>query len=194
MKVSIGVSNRHIHLTQEHLEYLFGKGYKLKELKKINQPGQFASVETVTIKTEKSSIDNVRILGPIRNYTQIEISKTDAYKLGLNPPVRESGEITDSEKITVVGPKGELNLDEGCIIATRHIHINPKQVEMYGLTGKEYVDVLVGGEKQAILKDVSIKVSDPAYYEMHIDTDDANANLIKNGDVATIIGIDDKNS
>ena len=111
MKVSIGVSNRHIHLTQEHLEYLFGKGYKLKELKKINQPGQFASVETVTIKTEKSSIDNVRILGPIRNYTQIEISKTDAYKLGLNPPVRESGEITDSEKITVVGPKGELNLE-----------------------------------------------------------------------------------
>ena len=187
MKVSIGVSNRHIHLTQEHLEYLFGKGYKLKELKKINQPGQFASVETVTIKTEKSSIDNVRILGPIRNYTQIEISKTDAYKLGLNPPIRESGEITGSEKITVVGPKGELNLDEGCIIATRHIHINPKQVEMYGLTGKEYVDVLVGGEKQAILKDVSIRVSDPAYYEMHIDTDEANAAKIATGNTVTII-------
>ena len=193
MKIKIGVSNRHIHLCKKDFDELFGST-ELSVLKNLSQQGEFASTLTVSIKTNKGVLSDVRIIGPLRDRTQVEISRTDAYKLGLNPPVRESGEITGSEKITVVGPKGELNLDEGCIIATRHIHINPKQVEMYGLTGKEYVDVLVGGEKQAILKDVSIKVSDPAYYEMHIDTDDANANLIKNGDVATILGIDDKNS
>lgn len=192
MKVSIGVSNRHVHLTKQHLEYLFGENYKLTELKKINQPGQFAAVETVKIKTKKDVIENVRILGPIRDYTQVEISKTDAYKLGLNPPIRESGEISESEKIIIVGPKGELKLDEGCIIATRHIHISPKQVEMYGLQNRQYVDVLISGEKETIFKDVSIKVSEPAYYEMHIDTDDANACLVKNGDIATILGIENE--
>ena len=187
MKVSIGVSNRHIHLTQEHLEYLFGKGYKLKELKKINQPGQFASVETVTIKTEKSSIDNVRILGPIRNYTQIEISKTDAYKLGLNPPIRESGEITGSEKITVVGPKGELNLDEGCIIATRHIHITFEELEKLGLKNNSTVSIKIGGDKGAILDNVYLKASEDATLELHLDTDDANACLISQGDEVEVL-------
>ena len=188
MKINIGVSNRHVHLTKEHLEFLFGKNYELKQLKKINQPGQFAATDTVTIKTEKSKIENVRILGPVRNYSQVEISKTDAYKLGLNPPVRESGDIKDSESITIGGPNGELHLEEGCIIATRHIHINSKQLELYGLEGIEKVDILIGNEKKSVLKDVLIRVSDPAYYEMHIDTDDANANLVKSGDIATIIG------
>lgn len=192
MKVSIGVSNRHVHLTQEHLEFLFGKNYKLKELKKINQPHQFAATDTVVIKTEKSAIENVRILGPVRSYSQVEISKTDAYKLGINPPIRESGDIKDSQSITIVGPKGELMLNEGCIIPTRHIHINPKQVKLYELEGLDKVDVLIGNEKEAILKNVSIKISDPAYYEMHIDTDDANANLVKSGDIATIIGVKDE--
>lgn len=188
MKVNIGVSNRHVHLTKEHLEFLFGKNYELKELKKINQPGQFAATDTVTIKTEKSEIENVRILGPIRNYSQVEISKTDAYKLGLNPPIRESGDINNSESITIVGPKGELYLKEGCIIATRHIHINPKQVKLYGLEGINKVNVLIGNEKKSILRDVSIRISEPAYYEMHIDTDDANANFVQSGDIATILG------
>lgn len=187
MKVTIGVSNRHIHLTKEDIDILFGKDYKLQVLKKINQPGQFASVETVTIQTKKDRIDNVRILGPIRKYSQVEISKTDAYKLGINPPIRESGDIKGSEAITIIGPKGKLYLKEGCIIATRHIHISPKQVQMYGLQGKKYVDVLVGREKKAILKDVYLKISDPAYYEMHLDMDDANANLIENGALATIL-------
>lgn len=187
MKVMIGVSNRHIHLTKEHLEILFGKDYELQVLKEIHQPGQFASVETVTLKTEKSEIPKVRILGPLREYSQVEISKTDAYQLGLNPPVRHSGDIQGSEAITIVGPKGILELKEGCILANRHIHINPKQVELYGLQGKESVDVLVKGEKSCILKNVFIKVSNPAFYEMHIDMDDANANLIQNGDIATIL-------
>lgn len=187
MKVMIGVSNRHIHLTKEHLEILFGKDYQLQVLKEIHQPGQFASVETVILKTEKSEIPKVRILGPLREYSQVEISKTDAYQLGLNPPVRHSGDIQGSEAITVIGPKGTLELKEGCILANRHIHIHPKQVELYGLQGRESVDVLVGGEKGCILKNVFIRVSDPAFYEMHIDMDDANANLIQNGDIATIL-------
>lgn len=187
MKVMIGVSNRHIHLTKQDLETLFGIGYQLQVLKPIKQPGQFAAVEKVIIKTQKSQIDNVRILGPVRNYSQVEISKTDAYQLGIDPPIRESGDIKGSESITIIGPKGQVYLKEGCIIATRHIHISPKQIELYGLAGRNSVDVFVEGEKSAILKNVSLKISDPAYYELHIDTDDANANGIKNEDIATIL-------
>lgn len=193
MKVTIGISNRHVHLTQKDLEFLFGKGYELQKLKDIKQPGQFAATDTVTIKTDKSEIENVRILGPTREYSQVEISKTDAYTLGLNPPVRESGDIKNSESITIVGPKGELYLKEGCILATRHIHINPKQVKLYGLEGLDKVNVLIEGQKGVVLKNVFIRISDPAYYEMHLDTDDANACLIKNGDIATIL-VNQKNS
>ena len=137
MKVSIGVSNRHVHLTKEHLEILFGSGYELKKKVDINQPGQFASTDVVTIKTEKSEIDRVRVLGPIRDYTQVEISKTDSYTLGLNPPIRDSGDLKGSAPITIMGPIGRVDLEEGCIIANRHIHITPKQMEYYNLVGKE---------------------------------------------------------
>ena len=128
MKVSVGVSNRHVHLKQSDLEKLFGKDYELENIGNLNQPGQFKSSSLVTIKTKKNEINNVRVLGPIRDYTQIEISKTDSYKLGLNPPVRNSGDLSDSEKIVIVGPKGEIETD-GCIIATRHIHILKEQVQ-----------------------------------------------------------------
>ena len=187
MKVSIGVSNRHVHLTKEHLEILFGEGYELEKKVDINQPGQYASTDVVIIKTEKSEISNVRILGPIRPYTQVEISKTDAYKLGLNPPVRDSGDLKNSEPITIIGPLGSINIDEGCIIPNRHIHILPEQIKAYGLEGKEYVDVKVYGEKGGILSNVKIKESNEAYFELHIDTDDANAHLIKNGDIGEIV-------
>lgn len=187
MEVSIGVSNRHVHLTEEHLKILFGDEYKLEELKKIKQPGQFASTAKVTLKTEKDVIENVRILGPIRPYTQVEISKTDAFKLGLNPPIRTSGDLCGSCPITIVGPKGELKLSEGCIIADRHIHINPKQMQLYGLEGLEKVDVLVSGIKGGILYNVNLKVSEDSYYELHIDTDDANAHFVKDGDIGHII-------
>lgn len=187
MKVIIGISSRHVHLTKKHLEILFGTNYSLEVLKPIRQPGQYAAVETVTLKTENAEIPNVRIIGPLREYTQVEISKTDAHYLGIDPPIRESGDIRGSEKITIIGPKGEVNLKEGCIIATRHIHMNPRQVVLYGLENRKTVDVLVGREKKSILKDVSLKISNPAYYEMHLDMDDANANGLQNGDVATIL-------
>ena len=187
MKVTVGVSNRHVHLKQEHLNILFGEGYQLEKKSDLNQPLQFASTALVTLKTEKSIIENVRVLGPVRSYTQVEISKTDAYKLGLNPPVRNSGDLELSEGITIVGPKGEVTINEGCIIATRHIHILPQQVKEYNLEGKDKVSVRVFGEKGGILDDVYLKVSDNSFFELHLDTDDANAHLIKNGDIVDII-------
>lgn len=187
MKVSIGVSNRHVHLTKEHLEILFGIGYELEKKVDINQPGQYASTDVVTIKTSKSEIKNVRILGPIRPYTQVEISKTDSYTLGLNPPVRDSGDLIGSEAITIIGPTGSIDLAEGCIIASRHIHITPKQMEYYGLVGKDKVSVKISGEKGGIIDNVYLKVTDEAFFELHIDTDDANAHLIKNGDIGEIV-------
>lgn len=187
MKVSIGVSNRHVHLTKEHLEILFGSGYELEKKNNINQPCQFASTVSVTIKTEKSEINNVRVLGPVRSYTQVEISKTDAYKLGINPPVRDSGDLAGSCPITIIGPKGTVNLKEGCIIADRHIHILPSQVSMYGLDGIDVVDVKINGEKGGIISNVHLKISDNAFFELHLDTDDANAHLIKTGDIGEIL-------
>ena len=185
MNISIGVSNRHVHLTKEDFFLLFGN-YDMEKLKDLVQVGEFASTSKVTIKTEKSEIDNVRVLGPFRSYTQVEISKTDAYKLGLNPPVRNSGELDGASEITIVGPKGEVT-KSSCIIATRHIHINKEDREKLGLVNKEYVSVKVGTEKSAILEKVFIKEAPNGVLEFHIDTDDANANLIKSGDISEII-------
>ena len=187
MKVSIGVSNRHVHLTKEHLSILFGEGYELEKKNDLTQPHQFASFSLVTIKTAKSEIENVRVLGPLRPYTQVEISKTDAYKLGINPPIRDSGDLKGSSPITIIGPNGSIDIEEGCIIPSRHIHILPSQMKMYGLEGKDMVSVKIDSEKGGIINNVHLKVSDEAFFELHIDTDDANAHLIKNGDIGEII-------
>lgn len=187
IEVNIGVSNRHVHLKMGDFKKLFGEDFNLEKVKDLTQPGEFSSNAKVTIKTEKSTIENVRVLGPIRNYTQVEISKTDAFKLGINPPVRESGDIIGSEKVTLIGPAGEVELNEGCIIATRHIHLTNEDVLKYNLQGLKYVDVLLEGEKSGILKNVSLKVNDNYIFELHIDTDDANAHLISQGDIGTIL-------
>ena len=187
IEVKIGVSNRHVHLKEEDFKILFGNNFNLEKIKDLTQPGEFASNCKLTIKTEKDFIENVRVLGPLRNYTQVEISKTDAFKLGINPPVRESGDITGSEKVTLVGPEGTIDLDEGCIIATRHIHLTNDDVKKYNLEGKKYVDVYVKGLKGGLLRNVSLKVNDNYVFELHIDTDDANAHLINQGDIGYII-------
>ncbi len=191
IEVKIGVSNRHVHLNEENFKKLFGEDAILEKAKDLTQPGEFASTSKLTIKTMKGEIDNVRVLGPLRSYTQVEIAKTDAFKLGLNPPVRESGDIKGSEKVTLIGPKGSVDLNEGCIIATRHIHLTNDDVVKYNLQGKKFVDVAVDGLKGGILKNVSLKVSDNYIFEMHIDTDDANAHLINQGDIGTILIGDD---
>lgn len=187
MEVMIGVSNRHVHLCERDLKILFGENYELEVKKELVQPGEFASNSVVTIKTEKSEINNVRVLGPLRSYTQVEVSLTDAFKLGVRPPVRDSGDLEGSSSITIVGPNGSIDLSEGCIIATRHIHMTPDDVVRLGLDGVKTVSVKLNGEKGGILNNVHLKVSPNYKLEFHIDTDDANAHMAKTGDIAEII-------
>lgn len=185
MNVNIGVSNRHVHLTKEDYITLFGND-EIKKEKDLTQTGEFASSSKVSIATNKSTINNVRVLGPFRGYTQAEISKTDSFVLGVNPPIRNSGDIEDSEVVTIIGPAGQIT-KQCCIIAARHIHINPTDREKYGLTGKDTVSVKIGNEKSSIIDNVFIKESEIGVFELHIDTDDANACLIKNGDIGIIL-------
>ncbi len=185
MKINIGVSNRHVHLCEDDFKKLFNNKV-MENVRDLTQIGEFASNLKVSLKTDKGIIDNVRVLGPIRNYTQVEISKTDAYKLGLNPPVRESGEIEGSENITIIGDN-ELYVEECCIIASRHIHAHPDDIEKYNLDPNQKYSVRVLGEKGGVMENVSIKVSDKYVFEMHIDTDDANAHLLVSGSEGIIL-------
>ena len=185
--VPIGVSARHIHLTQEHVEVLFGKGYQLTKKKEL-MGGQFASNETVTIVGIKlRAIENVRVLGPVRKQTQVEISATDAIKLGVKAPIRESGNVAGSAPIAVVGPKGALYLKEGCIIAMRHIHMSPRDAMAAGVHDGDIVSVKADNERGTICNHVKIRVDDSFTLEMHIDTDEANAAKIATGDTVRII-------
>ena len=186
MEINVGISNRHVHLTEEVFKKLFGN-VEIDQAKELTQPGQYASNFKVTIKTEKGVIENVRVLGPYRNYNQVEISKTDAFKLGLNPPVRNSGELENSESVTLIGTNGEVFVENCCIIPARHIHITPEDVIKYGLEGKKTVKVKVNTEKGGIMDNVYIKAASNSYFELHVDTDDGNAFLLKQGDKVEII-------
>ena len=182
MLVPVGVSNRHIHLTQEHVEILFGKGYQLTPFKDLSQPGQYACKEQLTIiGPSLRPIEGVRVLGPTRKSSQVEISRTDSYVLKVKPPVRESGDIAGSAPITIIGPKGVVTLKEGCIIANRHIHMSLDDAAKFGVKDGDYVDVLVEGERKTMFYDVQIRANAAFRLEMHIDTDDANAAGIGNG-------------
>lgn len=173
--VPVGVSARHVHVCREHLDILFGKGYELTKKKDL-MGGQFAAEECVTVVGAKlSSIEKVRILGPLRAESQVEVSKTDAIKLGLNAPVRESGKIKGSAPITLVGPKGSVTLAEGCIVAKRHIHMSPEEALKFGLKDNSVVDVKIPGERGGIMSGVQVRVHSTYTLEMHIDTDEANS-------------------
>lgn len=187
MKVNVGVSNRHVHLTEEILKKLFGDDAVLDVMKELIQPGQYASSLTVTIKTEKNEIEKVRVLGPVRPYNQVEISKTDAFKLGLNPPVRNSGELEGSSPITIVGTCAEVSLDYGCIIAARHLHVSNEESSKHGVKTGDVVKLKSEGIKGGILDNVYVRSGEGHVLECHIDTDDANGNLINNGDEVEII-------
>ena len=185
MKVLLGISNRHVHLTEEDYKILFGNEPLLK-VKDLVQPGQFSSDKKVSIKTEKRTIDNVRLLGPLRTYTQVEISKTDSYSLGINPPVRTSGDLDGSEVVTIIGPAGEVT-KPCCIIANRHLHINPAKRRELGLTNVEKITAKFVGEKTTIFEDVYIKETRDGELELHLDTDDGNGCLAKTGDEIEIM-------
>lgn len=185
--VPVGVSNRHIHLSQEHVEALFGPGYQLTKKKEL-MGGQFAANECCTIVGLKlRAIENVRVLGPARKSTQVEISSTDARKLGINVPVRESGDIAGSAPIAIVGPKGAIYCKEGCIVAARHIHMSPADATAAGVSDGDYVSVKVENVRGTTFNNVKIRVDDSFTLEMHIDTDEANASEIKQGDKVMIM-------
>ncbi len=179
--VPIKVSARHIHLTQEHIEILFGQGYQLTKKKDL-MGGQFASNEQVTIVgTKLRAIENVRVLGPARRKSQVEISQTDTLRLGIKVPIRESGNLQGSAPIAVVGPKGTVYLHEGCIIAKRHIHMSPADAISAGVKDRESVSVIINNDRKTEFYDVLIRVDDSFTLEMHIDADEANAANVSKG-------------
>jgi len=190
MIVPIEVSARHIHLTHEILEKLFGLGAVLHPRKELSQPGTFAAEETATIKTPKAEIAHVRILGPLRDYNQIEISKTDARTLGIDPPIRDSHELdhAGTPGITLIGPKGVVELDRGVIVAWRHIHINPAEATENNLTDGQLVSINIDSDPRSVIfENVLIRVSPKAQLAMHIDTDEANATGTETGESGTVI-------
>lgn len=186
-QIKVGVSQRHIHLSREDLDTLFGKGCELTK-KKTLMGREFASEECVTlVGPSLKSIERVRVLGPVRAKTQVEISRTDTFILKVSPPVRPSGQIEGSERLVVVGPKGSVYLKEGVIIANRHIHLTPEYAKQHNIADGDYVDVMVESIKPTKFYGVQVRVRDDFNIEMHIDTDDANSAGLRNGDIVRII-------
>jgi len=186
--IPTGISNRHVHLSKKDLEILFGESYELTPIKDLGQPGQYACEETVIIVGPKGVIEKVRILGPVRKETQIEISRTDAFKLGLKPPVRDSGLLDETPGITIVGPKGAVVKEKGVILAKRHIHMTPEDAQRYGVKDKDLVSVYCKGkDRELIFKDVLVRVSEKYALEFHVDTDEGNAAMLNNGDLVWIV-------
>lgn len=185
-KIPVGVSNRHVHVSREDLEILFGKGYQLTKKTDLKQPGQYACNETVLIRGPKGEFDRVRILGPERKQSQVEISKTDSFRLGIRAPIRESGDLEGTPGIEMVGPKGTITLPRGAIIALRHIHMTPQQAAAMGVRDKDIVEVETFGERHGIFGDVLVRVSEAFSLEMHVDVDEANACALSNQDFVMI--------
>lgn len=175
-KVLVEVSARHVHVTKEHLEILFGKGYELTKKKDLSQPGQFACEERVTVVGSKKELANVSILGPVRPATQVELSLTDARSIGVNAPVRESGDIAGSGACKLIGPCGEVEISEGVIAAKRHIHLTPADAKEMGVSDKQIVSVKIDSDgRSLVFGDVVVRVSEKFAAAMHIDTDESNA-------------------
>jgi len=187
--IPVGVSNRHVHLSQSDLESLFGKGAELHVMKQLKQPGQFAAEETVTLRGPKGIFKKVRVLGPVRPDSQVEISKTDGFALGVSAPVRESGVLDGTPGITLEGPLGTLELPRGVIVAQRHIHLSEEQAAGWGVKDKDIVCVETSGTRGCILKNVVVRVSDRFEAEMHVDIDEANACEMKNDDIIKIMKV-----
>jgi acetate kinase len=185
----VEVSAHHIHLTQEHVEALFGKGHQLTKHADLSQPGQYACKEQLTIVGPKGRIERVRVLGPARKYTQIEIAMTEQFKVGVHPPIRESGDIADSPGCTLESPTGSVKVDRGVICALRHVHMTPEDALRYGVRDKSVVRVRIAGDRELVFGDVLIRVDPNFALAMHIDTDEANAASVKTGAQGFIEGI-----
>lgn len=185
--ILVNVSARHIHLSKETLEVLFGTGYNLTKTKDLLQPGEHACAETLTVAGPRNSIDKVRILGPLRKQTQIEVSITDTIKLGIIPCIRLSGDLANSQPIKLIGPHGSIDLKEGCIVAKRHIHFSEQEASNYGIKDKDSLSIKFTGERGLIFDNVIARVSNNMISECHLDADEANAAGIKSGAMAVIL-------
>jgi putative phosphotransacetylase len=174
MRVPIGISNRHLHLSQEDANTLFGANYQCTQMKELSQPGQYACEETLTIKGPKGEISGVRVLGPYRKFTQVEILASDNYKLGTKAPVKESGDLEGSAEIEIIGPKGSVQLRQGLIVAQRHIHMSVADAENFGVKNGDIVKVATPGERAVIFENVVVRASDRFALDMHLDMDEAN--------------------
>lgn len=185
--VPVGVSNRHVHLSAEDLEKLFGKGYQLENVRPLSQPNQFVAKEKVDISGPKGIIQDVRVLGPVREQTQVEISVTDSYRIGKPAVVRMSGELKDTPGVCIIGPRGTIELEAGLIVAARHLHLSGDQAEEMGLRDGDVVNLAVPGNRAMVLQNVMVRAGSAHEMELHIDVDEANAAQIKNGDILEII-------
>ncbi len=187
--IKAGVSNKHIHVSKEDLKILFGKDYELTPIKDLGQPGQYAADEKVIIVGKKGAIPGIRVLGPVRPKTQIEISRTDSFQLGVKPPLKDSGDLEGSASLTIVGPKGTVVLNEGVIIAKRHIHMTPEDAKTYDVKDKDIVKVYCegDGQRKTVFDDTLIRVSPKYALEFHVDVDEANAAFISNNQLVYII-------
>lgn len=187
-KIPVGVSARHAHVTQEHLEILYGVGHQLTVYAPLYQPGAFAANETLTIVGKRMrAIEAVRILGPVRDYSQVEVAQTEAIRLGLNPPIRDSGDIAGSEAITLTGPAGSVYLEEGAICATRHIHMTPEHADAFGIREGDLLKVRIPGERALTFENIRPKISESYVLQMHLDTDDSNAAGLKGGEAVELV-------
>jgi putative phosphotransacetylase len=187
-KATVGLSNRHVHLSKDHIDILFGEGHELTPIKDLSQPGQFACDEKVDLVGPKRTIKGVRILGPARKETQVEISLSDGFTLGLEDvPVRDSGKIDGTPGLKLVGPKGEVVIDKGVIAAARHLHMHTSDAEKYGLKDKDLVQVKVGGPRGLVFDNVLVRVNDEYALDMHVDIEEGNAAGLKNGDEIEVI-------
>jgi len=184
--VPVGLSNKHLHLSKEHIDQLFGKDYELTVMKDLTQPGQYAANEKVDIVGPKGKL-TLRILGPARNVTQIEISVTDGFAIGITPPVRDSGKLEGTPGVKIVGPKGSVELENGVITAARHIHMHPSDAEKFDIEDNARVDVKIDGQRGLTFNNVLVRVNKEYALDMHIDIDEANAAGLKNGDFVEII-------
>lgn len=174
-QIPVGISNRHIHLSQQEVDKLFGQEYQLTKLKDLSQPGQYACKETVMICGPKGAIEKVRILGPVRKQTQVEILQSDSFKLGVKAPLRLSGDLSGSGNITLIGPKGSAEISEGVVVAKRHIHMLPAEAVQFGVHDGQAVTIEFSGERGGSLSNVIIRAVENSGLECHIDTEEANA-------------------
>ena len=189
-KVPIGVSARHVHVTQSDLEILYGDRHQLTVLAPLYQPGAFAAKETVTIVGRRMrAIEGVRILGGVRSYSQVEVAPTDAIRLGLHPPIRDSGDLKGAEPITLVGPHGSVRLDEGAIIPSRHVHMTPEEAEGFGVSEGDRLKVHMVGERSLIFENIRPKIHPDYVLQMHLDTDDANAAGLRGGEAVELLKV-----